>query len=222
MFNDYIEVKYTYYTTYYTIARQLHKLASRPIMSLDFEAQSIYTLDERAEAKELVKKHQDELSSADLRLSKVVARASGLSHPSITKMTHCIFGLSEDESIIFVITDPKVEELLMDFIVNFEGKLVLHNATFDLKLVHHRTGRFPRDFDDTQLLSRCLINHTQDWQCKTGLKHIMGEYYDPRWTLIESYDIQDFKDKDFLRYCSIDGSATIKLWYDLQEHIKEN
>jgi hypothetical protein len=161
--------------------------------------------------------NQDDLNSEDLRISKVVSRCSGLSHPSITKTTHAIFGLSEDESIVFVINDKKTEQYIMDWIVEFEGKLIIHNSLFDLKLVHHRTGRFPKDIDDTQLLARCLINHTQDWECKTGLKHLMGEYYDPKWTMIESYDIVDLKNTEFLRYCAIDGASTMKLWNDLQE-----
>ena len=215
--NDFIEVKFKFYTTRYGIAKALDKLADREIMSLDFEVQSIFSVDERTEAKELVKKYQIDLSKEDLRLSKVVARCSGLSHPSITKVTHTIFGLSENESVVLVINDRKTEQYIMDWIVNFKGKLIIHNSLFDLKLVHHRTGRFPKDYDDTQLLARCLVNHTRDWECKTGLKHLMAGYYDPKWQLIESYDIIDFKNKDFLRYCAIDGASTMKLWNDLQE-----
>ena len=115
--NDFIEVKFKYYTTKYTISKALDKLLDRKIMSLDFEDQSIYTVDERTEAKELVKKHQDELNSEDLRISKVVARCSGLSHPSIVKTTHVIFGLSEDEAIVLVVNDSKVEQFIMDWIL---------------------------------------------------------------------------------------------------------
>jgi len=157
----------------------------------------------------------------DIRLSKLVANSSGLSHPKITKVTHVIFGLSESDAIIFVVNGPKTEQMVMKWIVDYTGKLLIHNSLFDLKLVHHRTGRFPIDFEDTQLLAKCLINNTQDWHSRTGLKHLMGTHYDPRWTEIESYDIVDYKNTAFLRYSSIDGAATFKLWNDLQEHIDE-
>ena len=192
------------------------------MLSLDFEVQSIYTLDERAEAKELLKCCTDDMVGEDIRLSKLVGNSSGLSHPKITKVTHVIFGLSESEAIIFVVNGPKTELMIMNWIVDFKGKLLIHNSLFDLKLVHHRTGRFPIDFEDTQLLAKCLINNTQDWHARTGLKHLMGEHYDPRWvTSIESYDIIDFKNDAFLRYCSIDGASTFKLWNLLQEHLDE-
>ena len=64
---EHLEVDYEVHTTTYTIAKALDKLSDNPIMSLDFETQSIYSLDERAEAKELVKKyHPDFIQSKDL------------------------------------------------------------------------------------------------------------------------------------------------------------
>ena len=141
MFNEYIDVSYEYYSTYYSIGKKLEELNSKTIMSLDFEVQSVYSLEERAEAKLLVKKHLDEMSSDDKRLSKVVARASGLSYPEITKVTHMILGLSEDKSIIMIINDSRTEQLVMDWIVQFKNKLIIHNSLFDIKLVFHRTGK---------------------------------------------------------------------------------
>lgn len=217
-----IEVSYTYYTTRFSISKVLATLEEVHTLALDFETQAQYSLEERAEAKLLVKKHQDELSSEDLRLSKVVANCSGLSHPKIVKITHVIFGLSESEAIIIIINDHKAQKQVLEWIVQYKGKFLIHNSLFDLKLVHYHTGKLPKDVEDTQLAARCLINHTQDWHCKTGLKHLMGGYYDPKWTLIDSYDIQDYKDEAFLRYCAIDGASTFKLWEQLQEHLKED
>lgn len=219
--NNIIEVSYTYYTTAYSIKKVLATLVDVPIMSLDFETQATYTVAERKEAKELVKKHQSELSSEDLRLSKVVANCSGLSHPKITKITHVIFGLSESESIILVINNYVTMLQALHWIAKYQGKFLIHNSLFDLKLVHYHTGKLPKDVEDTQLAARCLVNHTQDWECKTGLKYLMAEYYDPKWSMIESYDNPNYKDPNFLRYCSIDGAATFKLWNDLQEHLDE-
>lgn len=217
MFNDVITVEYEVYSTRYTIEQKLKVLNNIPIMSLDFETQSIYSQDEIKEAKDLLKDHETELSSKDLKLCKLVRNSSGLSHPKITKVTHMIFGISESKSIIFIIYDSKTEQIVMDWIVNYNGKLITHNSLFDVKIIHYRTGKFPKDFEDTQLLAKCKINDTQDWQSKTGLKHIMGEYYNNKWTMIETYNITNYKDPDFLRYASIDGAATFKLWEILNE-----
>ena len=215
--NSYIEVSYTVYSTMYTAMKALASLPD--LVSFDLETQSIYSLEERAEAKELLKNYAEDMHTEDVKLSKLVRNSSGLSHPKITKVTHFIFGLSRSEAIIIICSDPKLELSILNWVADYKGKLITHNSLFDLKLVHQRTGKFPVDFEDTQLLAKCFINDTQDWQAKTGLKHIMSSYYDPKWQLIESYDIQDYKDEAFLRYASIDGAATYYLWELLQEEI---
>ena len=215
--NEFIKVDYEVHATQYSIMKALDKLNTKPILSYDCETQSQYSLEERAEAKDLLKNHIDELTPEDRKLCKLVSKSSGLSHPKITKVTHFIFGLSEDYSVILIAYTPTVENLICEWVANYKNKLVVHNSLFDLKIVHYHTHGFPIDIEDTQLLARCLINHTKDWECKTGLKHLMSEYYDPRWQEIESYDIQDYKNEAFLRYSAIDGAATFKLWNMLQE-----
>ena len=217
--NKHIEVNYKLYTTTYSALKALDKLPM--LISFDVEVQSIYSLDERAEAKELLKCCQTEMSGEDLRLTKLVGNSSGLSHPKITKVTHFIFGISKSESIIIICNSHKMENTICNWVADYKGKLIVHNVGYDLKIIHERTGRFPIDFEDTQLLAKCLINDTDDWKARVGLKHLMGSYFDPRWTEIESYDIQDYKNEAFLRYSAIDGAATYYLWEQLQETLDE-
>lgn len=219
---EYIKVNYEFHTTLYSINKALKKLESYDILSLDFEAQSVYSLKERAEAKDLLKQYSEDMSPDDIRLSKMVARSSGLSNPRISKVTHVIFGLSNHESVVLVVNGYKSLKAIMDWIVNYPGKLIIHNSLFDLKIVHYWTNKLPKDFIDTQLLTKTVINHTENWKAKSGLKDLMSGHYDPRWCEIESYDIQDFKNEAFLRYSAIDGAATYKLYEELQEHLNEN
>lgn len=216
---SYIEVKYTVYSTMYTAMKALESLPN--LISFDLEVQSIYTPEERAEAKELLKCCTEDMHGEDIRLTKLVRNSSGLSHPKITKVTHFIFGISREESIIVICDDHRLELAIMNWVVNYKGKLITHNSLYDLKIVHQRTGKFPEDFEDTQLLAKCLINDTQDWQSKTGLKHIMSSYYDPRWQLFEDYDSTDYRNEAMLNYAAIDGAATYYLWEILQEQINE-
>lgn len=111
----------------------------------------------------------------------------------------------------------------MNWFVTTDRHIIFHNALFDAKLIFYATGKLPKHYDDTQLLSRCLINHTQDWMCKTGLKELMSPYYDRKWGLIEKEDYfnEDYKDQAFLDYCAIDASATLYLWEQIQETINE-
>ena len=209
-------VTYSVYSTAYGIRKALKALKDVPLMSYDCEVRSKYSVRERAEAKELLKCCKEEMLPEDTILCKLVANSSGLSYPAITKVTHFIFGLSETHSEIMVTDDPKVEQMILEWVADFTGKLIIHNSTFDLKIVYQRTGRLPIDYEDTQLLAKCYMNHVDTWKANTGLKELMGMYYDARWTEVDDYDVEDYKDEDFLRYCAIDGSATYKLWQQLQ------
>ena len=221
--NEFIKVDYEVHATQFSIMKALDKLSTKPILSYDCETQSQYSLEERAEAKDLLKNHIDGLTPEDRKLCKLVSKSSGLSHPKITKVTHFLFGLSEDYSVILIAYTPTVEKLICDWLVNYTGKLLTWNALFDLKIVYHHTGKFPVDFEDGQLLAKCLINHADNWKSRVGLKHLMGEYYDPTWTSLDSegYDNIDYKNEAFLRYCSIDSASTYKAWNILQEMIDE-
>ena len=220
--NKHINVTYKVYANNYSIKKALDKLSNSKILSYDCETQSVYSIEEKAEAKELLKCCTDELSTKDRRLSKLVAKSSGLSNPRLVKITHFLFGLSETESVILISNNYKTEVMICDWICNFEGKLLVHNSVFDISLVYSRVHRFPKDLEDTQLLAKTLVNHTQNWHSRVGLKHLMGSHFDPRWTaLVETYDIVDYKNPNFLMYCAIDAAATFKLWNQLQEHLDE-
>jgi len=68
-------------------------------------------------------------------------------------------------------------------------------------------------------LLKSLINDVEPWNCQVGLKDFMFGKYDPKWTLIETYDIEDYKNDAFLRYCSIDGAATYYGYELIKEQI---
>ena len=214
MLNSYIEVTYKAYATSYSINKALKELNTRVLLSYDCETQSIYSLEEREEAKCLLK--ESNMEPSDIRLSKLVAKSSGLSYPSLVKVTHFIFGISNHESVILIAHDRKTEMIIFDWMIAYRGKLLIHNSLFDLKIVYERTDKLPNDYEDTQLLAKTFLNHTEDWKAKTGLKHLMASQYDPKWELIDTYDIQDYKDEAFLRYCAIDGAATFKLYEELR------
>ncbi len=214
---EHIQVSYKLYTTQYGIKTALESLNSASMISFDLETQSLYSLEEKAEAKDLLK---GDLSYQDTKLCKLAARSSGLSNPRLIKVTHFIFGLSQDESIICIANNRKTEVMIFNWLATYKGKVLIQNALFDLKIMYERINKLPADYEDTQLLAKSLINNVDDWQAKTGLKHLMSSYYDPKWELIETYDIQNYKDENFLRYASIDGAATFKLWEDIQETLR--
>ena len=214
---EHIHTDYKLYTSDFTIKKALKELDKTSLLSFDCETQSRYSIDQKKEAKELLK---DELGYEDTKFCKLVARSSGLSNPRLIKVTHFLFGTSRSDAVILIANSRKTELLIYNWLAKYKGKVIIHNALFDLKIMYERVGKLPIDYEDTQLLAKTLINNVDDWQAKTGLKHLMSSFFDPKWELIDTYDVVDFKDESFLRYCAIDAAATYKLWEDIQETLR--
>lgn len=213
-----ISVEYTLYTSNYGIRNNLPKLLARcDLLSLDTETRSLYDKEERAEAKEYLK--DSEPSDKLYSHARVVAESSGLSFPSIVRTTHFIFGESRDKSHVVVCTTPEMELFIWNLIADYNGLFLVHNSLFDLKIMYQRIGRLPKNYKDTALMVKCLINHVNIWKAKTGLKVLMGEYYPPKWALMEDYEPENLKKEDFIKYCAIDGCATYFLYTLILEEL---
>jgi hypothetical protein len=212
-----IEVSYKLFSTNFAIKKALKILMSYPIISFDTETRGLYLKEERAKATRIIS--DDEIKPEDKKVAYLIANNSGLSFPSLVRVTHFVFGISEDFSIIFIANDPSTEMLIWNWLKEYPGKLLIHNTLYDLKIMHNRVGALPKDYEDTQLLAKAMINNADSWKAKVGLKELMGDDYDPAWTLIHDYEPENLKDFKFLRYASIDGAATFKLWCDIQHTI---
>ena len=224
-----IKVNYEVASTKFKIKQILDKLSTFNLISFDSEVQAVYTIEERKRATKLVeqwkkdKVAEAEYSREDQKLIRQIGRSSGLSHPSITKVTHFIFGISENFSYVLISYDMHTEMMIWNWLAQYKGKVVIHNALFDLKIMHHRVHTLPINYDDTQLMAKCLINDADEFEGKVGLKHLMASYFDPKWTLLdeEGYDNPDYKNEAFLRYSAIDGCACWKLYKMLTEEMEK-
>jgi hypothetical protein len=146
-----------------------------------------------------------------------VANNDGLSYPSLIKTTHFVFGTSKYHSIIFIPPTNHLEVMIWNWLRNFRGKLLIHNTLFDLKVMYHRVGDLPHDYEDTALMAKCLINNSDAWRAKVGLKEQMGHLYKSAWSLYDKYEPEDPKNPDFLEYAAIDGAATVYLYELIME-----
>jgi len=219
-----IHVDYEVASTDYKINQVLKKLSSEPLIAFDIEDQSLYSQQEITEAKKQIKSQEFPLyTREDQKLLKQIAKSSGLSNPRLVKVTHFNISISEDYSYILIITSPRSELRVWNWLASYQGKTVVHNATFDLKVMYNRTGELPLDYFDTQLATKCLVNDADEFKARVGLKLLMGSYYDPKWTALdeEGYNITDYKKASFLNYCAIDSASTYKLYQLLQEQLKE-
>jgi len=213
-----IKVTFEVHANKWHIDKALNELSKRAILSFDTETAGVYSKAERAEAAEYLKEENIPVDSRSLALQ--VEANCGLSFPSLVSVTHFIFGISEDYSVVLICSNPQLEIHIWNWIAEYEGRLIVHNSLFDLKIMYHRIGRMPKDYDDSQLLAKCLTNNAEVYKCKVGLKDLMGSYYDPMWILVDEYEPANLKDPKFLMYAAIDGAATMKLWNDIQEHME--
>ena len=217
--NKVINVDYDLYVSNYSVRNKLPKLLERcSLLSFDTETRSVYDKNLREEASQYLK----DVDTSDLyyKQAMVVTSSSGLSYPSITRTTHFVFGESRCKSHVVVCNTPELELFVWKLVAKYEGKLLVHNSLFDLKIMYQRVGSLPKDFEDTALLVKCLINHVNIWKAKTGLKELMGSYYSPKWTMMNDYEPEDFKNKDFIVYTAIDGASTFYLWELIKEELE--
>ncbi len=213
-----IRVEHEVHSNKWHIAKALAELAKYDLLSFDTETAGVYPKADRAEATAYLKGKDLPVDSKSLALQ--VEANSGLSFPSLVSVTHFVFGTSDHSSVILICDNPQLELFIWKWIAGYEGKLIIHNALFDLKIMYHRIGKYPKDYDDSQLLAKCLTNNVEVFKARVGLKDLMGSYYDPMWILVDEYEPANLKDPKFIQYAGIDGAATIKLWYDIQEHMR--
>lgn len=210
-----IEVTRELCTSPWQIQQKLAKLNAETLMAFDIETSGLYSKEQRKEALKLL---DEDLSLYHHKLVSIVANNSGLSFPSLSKTTHFVFGKSRSHSVVLVPPNHHTEILIWNWLRNYRGKLLIHNSLFDLKVMFHRIGDLPHDYDDTALMVKTLINNSDVWKAKIGLKDLMGEYYSPAWSVFDSYEPENPLDTNFLDYAAIDGAAT----YHLHELILEN
>jgi len=218
--NDFIEVSYEVYSTPWFIRQKLAQLEEHIMLSFDTETRSVYSKEERKEAKLLLK--NPKISLKNKKLSLQVVNSSGLSFPSLVTVTHFIFGISDCESVVLIAENMAVEMIIWHWLAKYEGLIIVHNSLFDLKLMYHRVKKFPKNYEDTQLLAKTFVNHVDIWKAKVGLKELVGDHYLPAWSLFDTYEPKNLRDPKFLMYAATDGCATILLYEQLEEHINKN
>jgi len=218
--NNIIEVAYEVGSTIWKYQKLLKKLEGLPVIGFDVETCGVYSKEERETAKKALS--SDALIPPTLRSQYIlVANNSGLSHPSLVRTTHFVFGISSSQSIVLVASKTSDEIYIWNWIKRQKSCFIIHNALFDLRIMLHRVGSLPENYEDTALLAKCLINNADNFKSKIGLKVLVGSYYKPAWSLFDMYEPEDLLNPDFIEYAATDGGAVLLLWEQLQEHLKE-
>jgi len=213
-----IEVKYTYYDDWSKVLPVLESLGD--IVACDFEVANVLTDKERNIKYARIK--SGNFSDKYKRKLQQQLDATGLFHPSLASITHFSIADSINEAIVIICTNSVIRSELFKWLVTTDKVQIWHNLGFDGKHILYHTGKLPQQWEDTQLLARCLLNDANDFHSQTGLKGFMADQYDPRWKeLADDFSNPNYYDEDFLMYAAIDACATYNLYFIIINSLKE-
>ena len=188
-------------------------------IALDFEVASKYTDAEKQELAEIITTLED---PEDIRIMQQAIHSDGLSHPSLTKITHLSLAYEDAKGYVFIFDNKAIERVILNWLVSTNKLQIWHNASFDFKQIYYRTGKFPKNYEDTMLLAKCILNHAENNKSEVGLKKLMGTLYGS-WGLSEDYfTLEQMHNETVLRYATTDACATFRCYSDLQKYRSEN
>lgn len=179
--------------------------ANSPV-ALDFEAGTALT------------KVEQQALEPTTHVDKLLKNTVALSHPSLTVITHLSFAFTETESYVVILDTEDKRNQIFNWIVSTKLKQIWHNANFDLYHVYYHTRKLPVDFEDSQLMWSTILNHTNEQERLTGLKHLAKKIY-KNWAIgSEKFGLEHMYDQDVIEYAGIDTQATMYLYNEALAH----
>ena len=187
-------------------------------IALDFEVATRYTPAERASMQATL--DNDPPKRERIAIEQAL-RATALDHPYHCTVTHMSLAFSTTHGYTFIFDTPELLDYVMSFLVTTPIRQVWHNASYDFRLIYFHTRKFPRNYEDTQILSKTLINHCNTFQARTGLKELAGHMYGAWGISSDNFDLANLHDPHVHLYAAIDACATFFLWTNLQSRFSQ-
>lgn len=210
-------IQITYEVTYnsYTVKEWLNSINSP--FAADFEVSSLYSDKKKEFFKNLLK--NSSLSDEDKRLYKQMINADGLSYPSLNQVTHLSIADNNHHGKVIVL-DDKLRQLVFNFLITTDKIQIWHNSCYDFTHIYYHTKSLPKKYIDTQILTKCLLNNTNNAKAITGLKVLESHNYGDWAISKDDFKIEEQHEDYFLRYAATDACATYKLYEDILEKNK--
>jgi DNA polymerase I-like protein with 3'-5' exonuclease and polymerase domains len=205
-----IKVNYQSTNNAYKAKQFIEEIKKYPIIAWDFETAIKYTQEQIDEWKTLLS--NPELSKMERVNLQSKVDATSLDHPSHCMITHCSIAISEDEAYVFILDNTTITKFILNFLVNSPQKQVLHNASYDFRFLQYFTNGLPKDYEDTMILAKTLLNHVETYKASVKLKELAGHMYG-QWAIsADSFTLERMYDSDMLLYSGTDSCATMWLW----------
>jgi hypothetical protein len=165
-----IQVNYEYTNNLYKAKKWLQGLPD--LFAADFEVASKFTAKEKEHIKYKLDNYHLKDESKRILLQQLTS--NGLSHPSLTVITHLSVGWSDRDSYVIVCDNSAIRNLVYQFLTTTPKQQLWHNAVFDFKHIFYHTGVLPNNYIDTQLLAKSILNDADSFKDRTGLKRVNG------------------------------------------------
>ncbi|PNX45596.1 MAG: hypothetical protein BV456_13420 [Thermoplasmata archaeon M8B2D] len=213
-----IKVSYKHTNSAYKANQFLQEIKQSNLFAADFEAAIKYT-DEELES------FKQELENNPIKRRRIelesTLKATALDHPSHVDLTHCSIALNDHEAYVFILDNPKITDLVTNFLVTTKIKQIWHNASYDFKHLLYHTGKMPIDYEDSQILAKTILNHSETWKANTSLKELAGKWYGDWAISADNFNKKQMYEEHVLRYAGTDACATFKLWESINNYLKE-
>ena len=209
-----IKVSYKSTSNPYFAIQWLRELPD--LFAADFEVSIKYTPEQLQAYKEELENVQSKRRSNEL---KSILSATALDHPSHTCLTHFSCAWSESDAFVLVLDNDKIRNILLNFLVTTTKTQIWHNASFDFKHIYHYTGKFPLNYEDSQIRAKCILNHVETYKAKTGLKELAGHKYGSWGISSDNFNLSQIHDPKVIEYAAIDAASTFWLYHSIGAYI---
>ena len=211
-----IVVNYEYTNNLYKAKQWLNNLPD--LFAADFEVASKFT----KKQKEVLKLRLENCyNNEKQRILLQQITSDGLSHPSLTYITHLSIGWTDRDSYVIVCDTEQIRELILNFLVTTNKLQLWHNSVFDFKHIKYHTNVIPLNYLDTQLLARSILNDANSFNDRTSLKELMSYAYG-EWALSkDDFTLEEMWSESMIKYAATDSPATYKLYHDILEDLSK-
>lgn len=192
----------------------IKEISKHFLFAADFEVSVKYSPLQVAEWKAQLE--QLDLPKLDRVAIQSKLSATALDHPSHCTLTHCSIATSNNHSYVFLLNNRSITNTVLNFLTTTPITQVWHNASYDFRHLYYHTGKFPLNYEDSQILAKTLINHVDTFKARTGLKDLQGHKYGDWAISVDSFTVNQMYDEKVLKYAAIDAAATYDLWQYLQ------
>ena len=212
-----IQVNYEYTNNLYKAKKWLQGLPD--LFAADFEVASKFTIKEKEHIKYKLDNYPLKNESERVLLQQLTS--NGLSHPSLTVITHLSVGWSDRNSYVIICDNPAIRNLVYQFLTTTPKQQLWHNAVFDFKHIFYHTGVLPSNYIDTQLLAKSILNDADSFKDRTSLKELMGYAYGDWAISKEDFTLEEMWSESMIKYAATDSPATYKLYHDILEDLSK-